>query len=255
MSRRLRKQLTYGLLFATFWILVIGGIYFLFLKPAPSCFDNIQNQGEGGIDCGGPCAKVCLPSNLKPLTLADRILILKPDALHISFLTQVSNPNFTYAAKSFSYTFELLDAKGGVVQSFSGSSFIYAGEVKYILLPGLPLPQVPFVDADFKTSDEDWVPAGNFPGPPQFNTAGAQTSVLPKRVRVDGTVTNMEAVIFAKVTIIAVLRGNLGQVAGASETEVENLAPGSPQPFSIIHPPMPTVDVLGTKIFPYAARQ
>jgi len=24
-------------------------------KPVPDCFDNIQNQGEQGIDCGGPC--------------------------------------------------------------------------------------------------------------------------------------------------------------------------------------------------------
>lgn len=24
-------------------------------KPFPDCFDNIQNQGEQGIDCGGPC--------------------------------------------------------------------------------------------------------------------------------------------------------------------------------------------------------
>ncbi|MBL0343568.1 MAG: hypothetical protein IPP71_23560 [Bacteroidetes bacterium] len=23
--------------------------------PVPDCFDNIQNQGEFGIDCGGPC--------------------------------------------------------------------------------------------------------------------------------------------------------------------------------------------------------
>ena len=24
-------------------------------KPVPDCFDNIQNQGEKGVDCGGPC--------------------------------------------------------------------------------------------------------------------------------------------------------------------------------------------------------
>ena len=25
----------------------------------PSCMDGIQNQGEGGVDCGGPCAMLC----------------------------------------------------------------------------------------------------------------------------------------------------------------------------------------------------
>lgn len=24
-------------------------------KPFPDCFDNMQNQGEQGVDCGGPC--------------------------------------------------------------------------------------------------------------------------------------------------------------------------------------------------------
>ena len=27
--------------------------------PVPTCFDGIQNQGETGIDCGGPCVAVC----------------------------------------------------------------------------------------------------------------------------------------------------------------------------------------------------
>ena len=25
-------------------------------EPAPTCFDGIQNQGETGVDCGGPCS-------------------------------------------------------------------------------------------------------------------------------------------------------------------------------------------------------
>lgn len=30
--------------------------------PLPTCFDGIQNQGETGIDCGGPCPTECDPS-------------------------------------------------------------------------------------------------------------------------------------------------------------------------------------------------
>ena len=28
-------------------------------SPCPTCSDGIQNQGEGGADCGGPCPYVC----------------------------------------------------------------------------------------------------------------------------------------------------------------------------------------------------
>ncbi len=251
MARRLKKQLIYAASFAVLLAIVIGGFYWRYLRPTPTCFDGIQNQGEQGIDCGGPCTKVCLPSNLMPLARVDRILVLRPDASHISLLTQVSNPNFSYAVRSFSYSFELLDASGTVTQEFTGDSFIYAGEVKYILVPNVPAS--PFVDVEFKTSGEDWISARDLPGPPNFNTAGAQTNILPDKVSIDGTITNMEAMPFSRVTVIAVLRGKLGQVAGASETEVDNLQPQSPQQFSIIHPPLTDVDPLGTKIYAYAS--
>jgi len=38
----------------------------LFLDPCPACGDGIQNCGETGIDCGGPCAK-CAPPPIKKL--------------------------------------------------------------------------------------------------------------------------------------------------------------------------------------------
>lgn len=255
MDRRPKKQLIYAASFFAFCAVLFSVFYFLFLKPAPSCFDGIQNQGEEGVDCGGPCAKVCIPQNIKPLVLADRILILRPAAGRISLLTQVSNPNYAYAARSFSYSFNLLDANGGVVQTFSGNSFIYAGEVKYVLIPNVALPSVQYVNVDFKISGEDWVPAGDFAGPPKLNTTGAQTDVLAGRISVDGNITNVDTIPFSKVTIIAVFRGKLGEVAGASQTEVENLVPNVPRPFSVIHPPMQNIDVLGTKIFSYAARE
>ena len=254
MGRRLKKQLIYAASFSAFLAIIIGGFYFRYLKPAPSCFDGIQNQGEGGIDCDGPCTTACFLKTIKPLAVADRILTLHPDASHASFLTQVSNPNFAYAAKSFSYSFELLDAKGGVVQMFSGNSFIYGGEVKYILIPNVPLPGVQYVNVDFKTSGENWVPAGEFSGPPKFNTTGVQTNALSDKVTVDGNITDMDAAAFPRVTVVAIFRGKLGEVAGASQTEVRNLTPSVPQPFSVIHPLMPNVDPLGTKIFTYAAR-
>ena len=37
-------------------VVTVLGIYLSFcLFSAESCVDGIQNQGENGIDCGGPC--------------------------------------------------------------------------------------------------------------------------------------------------------------------------------------------------------
>ena len=35
-------------------------------KPCPSCYDSIQNQGEEGVDCGGPCPPCPVPEEEKP---------------------------------------------------------------------------------------------------------------------------------------------------------------------------------------------
>ena len=47
-------------------ILIVGLPAFLLLYKAPTCFDGKQNQGEGGIDCGGPCVKLCPSAFLPP---------------------------------------------------------------------------------------------------------------------------------------------------------------------------------------------
>ena len=44
--------------FGLFYLFIIGavaGLGYLIFKPVASCFDNLQNQNETGVDCGGPC--------------------------------------------------------------------------------------------------------------------------------------------------------------------------------------------------------
>jgi len=54
MPRRFIKQFIYGAFFTAFWLALLYGAWLLIYKP--SCADHIKNQGEAGIDCGGPCA-------------------------------------------------------------------------------------------------------------------------------------------------------------------------------------------------------
>ncbi len=48
-----------------------------FCDPCPTCSDGIQNQGEKGIDCEGPCSKICPPEfPLKTSSIIIYLLIL-----------------------------------------------------------------------------------------------------------------------------------------------------------------------------------
>src|ERR1700689_3190673 len=106
MDARRTKQLIYGAIYLAVLIVVITGIYFWFLKPAPSCFDHKQDGGETGVDCGGPCAAICttgaVPIALVPGTDVSSFL---SNPGHYTFLAEVLNTNPGFAAQSFDYDF------------------------------------------------------------------------------------------------------------------------------------------------------
>lgn len=48
-------------------------------SPTGSCFDLVQNQGEEGVDCGGPCPRTCAGLD-EPKTIIDIIIdIITPE--------------------------------------------------------------------------------------------------------------------------------------------------------------------------------
>jgi len=49
-GKRLVKQLIYGFVFAAFLFFIGFSAYNSWFKPAPTCSDGIQNQGEEGVD-------------------------------------------------------------------------------------------------------------------------------------------------------------------------------------------------------------
>jgi len=256
MSTRRAKQIIYGIFYVFVFGLLVGGVYYLFLKPVPSCFDGIKNQGEEGIDCGGQCAAPCSLKTVKPIETVGKILTFVPDQDHLSLLVQISNPNPDYAARNFSYSFSIYDNQGGLIQSFGGSSFAYAGEIKYILVPNAPVPRTgSFGKVEFRAENMDWVPASGLKGPPNIAVLNIDARSASTSLTVDGRVANNDTVTFPQLTIIALFKGQYGQIAGASQTVVENLAPNESKPFFILHPPVPNVDIAGTRVFVYALRQ
>ncbi len=165
MPRRL-KQVIYGIFYLVFFALLGTGIYFLFLKPAPSCFDDKQNGTEEGIDCGLPaCGKICLPSTLRDIAVLGEPNLFSIDDTHSTLLVALQNSNLDYAAKSFRYEAKLYDKKGAVSQTFSGNSFIYAGELKYIALPNVFASKADLGMIEFAIQNPAWVQADIFRKP------------------------------------------------------------------------------------------
>jgi hypothetical protein len=253
MSRTI-KQVIYG----AFYLAILGGIaawiYFSYLKPAPSCFDNIQNQGEEGVDCGGPCAKVCTPTDIQPIMVQGSVSTFTTGAHNVTFLARVTNVNGDFAASSFDYHFDLYGASDTVIESIPGQSFIYAGEAKYLILPNETVPPA-VTSVALVVENPVWAESSVIGDAPQFAFQDVVTQAAPSSTaEVSGKITNDDASAFAKVMIIAVFKDARGGAVGASQTELDNVAANGTYNFSVMYPYTPNINPGTTEVVAYALR-
>ena len=247
------KQAVYGIIYLVVLGVIVAGIYFLFLKAPASCFDGIQNEGEQGVDCGGPCAQICT-SEVQPIMALGAVEVFTPVAGHATALVQVENANSGFAASSFDYAITFYGSDGSNVAVVNGTSFAYAAETKYIIVPNEPV-LATSTRADITVSDVQWVPSSQLGLLPQFaftnvvNVAGTNGYAT-----VNGNITDRDISPFKNIIIIAIFKSAAGMPVGASQTELDSLAPNATQSFSISYPLVPNEDISATELHAYAVR-
>ena len=131
MINRTIKQFT----IATIFIAIIFSTSFLFYKVfiehKPSCFDGIQNQGELGIDCEGPCEKICQLSfqNIKINWL--KSVYVKDNYYDVG--AYLTNPNQNHGSGLVKYKFLFYDSADNIIAERTGETFILPNQDKYII--------------------------------------------------------------------------------------------------------------------------
>jgi hypothetical protein len=258
MSRTV-KQVIYGAIYLGVFFGIIAWVYFSYLKPAPTCFDNIQNQGEEGVDCGGPCAKVCTPTSIQPIAVMGDVTTFTTSPNRVTFLVRVVNANSDFAARSFDYRFDLYNATGTnatgtLIQSISGQSFAYAGEVKYLIFPNEEVSSS-VNRATFTAMNPEWAKSSDFGAAPQLVVQNVKTeTVSSSTIGAGGTLTNNDTSAFDKVTVIAIFKDAAGAPVGASQTELDNVAANGTYDFSVTYPATRNVNLAATEIVAYGLR-
>ncbi|TSC59511.1 MAG: Uncharacterized protein LiPW15_816 [Parcubacteria group bacterium LiPW_15] len=251
--KRFLKHFFYGI----FYLAILTGIgylaFLMFIKPPASCFDNRQNQSEPGVDCGGPCAKICLPSTIRPLTLSGEAQLFSTNGLW-SVLFWPENPNPDYAITSFKYAVNIYDEAGLIVKTLSGDSFLYASEIKYIDIPAINLGGSVPAKAEFQITDPVWIEAGKF-SKPNLVVQSPSASISGNNVEYRGRIVNRDTVPFATVKVVAIFNDAMGNRAGVSETEIQSLAPGENKEFTILYPASLELNLDSIQPFVYAARK
>ncbi len=102
-------------------------------REIPSCTDGKQNEGENGVDCGGPCALVC-ESDAKDLNVVwTKVFPIREGEYDV--VAYVENPNFEIGVQSFNYKTLLYDASGAVIATHDGQGFVRPSE-RFVLFSG-----------------------------------------------------------------------------------------------------------------------
>lgn len=226
---RLLKQLIYGFIFLIILALIIWWIVGLFYTPNPTCFDNSKNQGEEGVDCGGPCLS-CAIKSLTPITVQNKYII--PVGNEVGIVVELVNKNIEWAAKSFDYTLTLKDQFGASIQAISGSSFIYAGELKNIVIPLISVNSTTVASVDMSIQSPQWVISDSFSKPNiEIQDTG---TIYDQGIVVQAKINNKDTQSFVNAQVLALVFNRAGTLVGASKTRIDSLPTFEPKQVRVI---------------------
>jgi hypothetical protein len=214
------KQLIYFTLF----VFVFGGITFgiySWVSVEPTCFDGVQNQEEGGVDCGGSCEKICLDT-LTPLDVIDAELI-QIEENDYDFVAEIRNPNMTHGSGKVLYEITLKDSSGDVVKTVDGEFHILPGQTRYVFVSPIQSDSAA-VSAELIVTEPNWQQLTDF-GVGDIRLIDRRkefTEVNDGTVtgKVEGVIYNNSEFDFDKVEILVVLFDLSGDLIGAGTTNV-----------------------------------
>jgi hypothetical protein len=192
------------------------------LHKAPSCGDGVQNQGEAGVDCGGPCPYLCQSQVQPPTILYTKTL--PGNAGRTDVVASIENKNAAAAAKGVPYTITLYGAGQAFVQQISGTIDLLPAATVPVYVSGIPSGNQAVVRA-FLTIDPAaprWYAAtgAGLVRPIVTNTLISGTATSP---RIDATLSNPSIKDLADIPVVIFVHDAQGAVIAASKTIVADI--------------------------------
>lgn len=137
---RIFRKLFFG---GFFLFLAIGSSYYIFkayFPTLPSCIDNIKNQDEIGLDCGGVCGVECPPlpppEDTKPIEVVWAKVFYSNVGTY-DLAARINNPNEKWGVSEFKYNFIARDSDGAIVIEKNGTSYLLSKSYDYLIIPSV----------------------------------------------------------------------------------------------------------------------
>ncbi len=238
MSWALRRKFIYLGTIGAIILIILVWIFVSYFYQTPTCSDKKQNQGEVGVDCGGPCNLLC-PAQYAPLNVLWFRFVKVTDGDY-NVLAYIENPNLNAGANNLEYVFKLYDKRGILLKERFGRTFAPANKVMAVF------------EADMQTGNQ--VPARvefAFTSPPLWlKQASMETGLglsqsalsrLDTAPRLTAVLTNKTIKEIKKVEAVAIVYNAMGNTMAFSRTIIDAI-PGQgtqniyfnwPKPFTL----------------------
>lgn len=217
--RRLLILLTLGAIIVAF----VAVVSIATLYKAPSCTDGVQNQGETGVDCGGPCLYLCVAAEQPPTVLFTQAFTDASTGRTV-VVASIENKNNTAAAKGVLYRVTVYGARQTLIQTVTGTFDLPPGATQTVFIPGILSGKQPVASAflDIDTASIRWVTMTTDPRivPGVSNIVQGGTVEAP---RIDATLVNRSVGELSNVQVVVLVRDAQKNVIAASGTVVPTI--------------------------------
>ena len=192
------------------------------IAPAPTCSDGNQNQGELGVDCSGPCERICLS---EPLPI--KVLWVRPFKVAegvYSAVAYISNPNPSFMVKQAPYILKLYNERNILISEREGYVDIPPNDIIPVFEGGIQTGNENVKQAFFDfTEDLKW-----FRGAEVSKKVSVGFFVLENtnKPRVLVPIKNETLDVLRNIPIVAVVFDEKDNALAASETLIERLEKG-----------------------------
>lgn len=244
MAKRDIKRVFIFFVYLVLLALVLLALYFK-LKKDPSCFDGKQNQGEAGVDCGGPCVACSEIIKLEPLEIRSVEWVHDTEKKY-DVIASVRNPNDSFGGARFLFRANIVDQESQIIdQSNWTEGYILPGETKYLMLQSFETDAFPVdniskkVVFEIDTDGIKWERFKNFEEPNLIVNNSRYEQIAGAEVgfgRAVGTIINKSAVDFEVVKVNVLLRDDFGNLLATNSQIMNTLRAGEVRDYVIVFP-------------------
>lgn len=227
------KHALYGSLFLFIFALIITAAYLLFFWSSPSCEDNVLNQDEESVDCGG----VCIDCEVKNFRLIrSEVGIMPISGTKLTLVASLTNLARDYGATGVRYSLDIKSIAGDSLDLIEGETVVLPEAIKYIIEPNLPIHPSDIGRIDFEVDQEfEIVPKDSFVQH-DIIIKQAKPTLSEGVMRVDGIVANNTGSDISTLKLNALIRDSQAQLVSAAITVVNQLPAFGSKTFSVFVP-------------------